>query len=400
MSTTTTGPVVLSAGMGVDSTAILVRWLLEPSSRWFDLRDLVVLTAMTGDEYPATEHLMTTYALPLMAEHKVRYVQVARAGQSDRSGYVVLSDSATDDEPWQRMHMVGPWRLSDEMRANGVIPQTARNRRTCSQRAKKMPLEGWIRDHLGGRPYTHCLGFAADEPERILRDASYATRTRDACFPLDDWNMSRADAASYIQRTLGVTWSRSCCVYCPFQAPAAHLHELVQRWRDDPASGADAVLLEHTALALNPRSMLFGRRTARQLVDEHQLREVDAIATARLSRQRYCLYDVRRVFRAKHGDPNAKARGPRQVRRLAIGSHHQMRRALRRIGDRLDQPTRTDGGHYRVWFNEAAGPYPAAERFIALAPAGVLDKTGPGFHAAWRDATSTDRQLALFDIAE
>jgi len=174
-------PVVLSLGMGIDSMAILVRWLLEPESRWFDLRDLVVLTAMTGDEYPATEHLMTTFALPLMAEHRVRYVQVARAGQSDRDGYVVLSDSATDRRPWSRMHMVGPWRLSDEMRANGVIPQTARNQRRCSQRAKKLPLQGWIRDHLRGQPYTHCWSVQVPQHRAVQGDeAAVATWRREA----------------------------------------------------------------------------------------------------------------------------------------------------------------------------------------------------------------------------
>jgi hypothetical protein len=321
-------PVVLSLGMGIDSTAILVRWLYEPDSRWFDLRDLIVLTAMTGDEYPATARLMTDYALPLMAEHRVRYVQVARAGQSDRAGYVVLSDTATHPKPWNGMHMAGPWRLSDELRAGGVIPQTARNQRRCSQRAKRFPLEGWIRDHLRGQPYTHCLGFSADEPDRILRDASYASRDRDPCFPLDEWEMTRAHATAYLQDTLNVTWQRSCCGFFPFQSPAASRHELVQRWRDDPAAAAHALLLEHTALALNPRSMLFGHRTARQLVDEHDLADAAGIATAQLSRMQYCLYDVRRVFHPRHGDPSAKARGPRSVRQLAADTPHRIRQQL------------------------------------------------------------------------
>lgn len=49
---------MLSLGMGVDSAALLARWLLDPSSRDFDLDDLVVVTAMTGDEYTATRLLM------------------------------------------------------------------------------------------------------------------------------------------------------------------------------------------------------------------------------------------------------------------------------------------------------------------------------------------------------
>ena len=45
---------VLSYGLGLDSTAVLLRWLTDPSSRDFDLSDLVVITAMTGDEFSAT----------------------------------------------------------------------------------------------------------------------------------------------------------------------------------------------------------------------------------------------------------------------------------------------------------------------------------------------------------
>ena len=46
--------VVLSYGLGVDSTSILLRWLEEPETRNFDLADLIVLTAQTGDEYAET----------------------------------------------------------------------------------------------------------------------------------------------------------------------------------------------------------------------------------------------------------------------------------------------------------------------------------------------------------
>src|SRR4051794_37709595 len=86
-------PVCLSWGLGVDSSAILTRWLLEPDSRDFDLADLTVLVAMTGDEHPSSEQLATTHLLPLLAQHGVRLVQVARGGRSDRDGIVVLGDS-------------------------------------------------------------------------------------------------------------------------------------------------------------------------------------------------------------------------------------------------------------------------------------------------------------------
>lgn len=40
--------VVLGFGLGCDSSAILARWLTDPSSRDFPLHELAVITGMTG----------------------------------------------------------------------------------------------------------------------------------------------------------------------------------------------------------------------------------------------------------------------------------------------------------------------------------------------------------------
>lgn len=45
--------------LGVDSTAILLRWLTEPSSRDFPLHNLIVITAMTGNEWSVTGQMVT-----------------------------------------------------------------------------------------------------------------------------------------------------------------------------------------------------------------------------------------------------------------------------------------------------------------------------------------------------
>lgn len=39
---------LMSNGLGVESTAILLRWLLEPETRDFAIEDLTVVTAMVG----------------------------------------------------------------------------------------------------------------------------------------------------------------------------------------------------------------------------------------------------------------------------------------------------------------------------------------------------------------
>ena len=83
----------MSNGLGVESTAILLRWIHEPESRDFPLEDLVVITAMTGREWRDTVENFEQYMLPLFRKHRIRFVQVARAGHLEKEGIVVLDDS-------------------------------------------------------------------------------------------------------------------------------------------------------------------------------------------------------------------------------------------------------------------------------------------------------------------
>src|SRR5262245_42205163 len=103
-------PVILNYGLGVDSTAILTRWLAEPASRDFDLSRLTVVTAMTGDEFADTTALVERHVLPRLRATGVRYVQVARATGAKADGVAVLDDSRTP----LRLHSEGAYKLSDE----------------------------------------------------------------------------------------------------------------------------------------------------------------------------------------------------------------------------------------------------------------------------------------------
>lgn len=85
--------VILSYGMGVESTAIILRWLEDPASRDFDLTDLIIITAMTGDEFADTGRLVEEHILPRLRQHGVRYVQVARGGRLQEEGVAILDDS-------------------------------------------------------------------------------------------------------------------------------------------------------------------------------------------------------------------------------------------------------------------------------------------------------------------
>jgi hypothetical protein len=104
-------PIIFSYGLGADSTAILLRWLTDPSSRDFDLTDLTVVTAMTGDEWPVTGELVQQHIVPQLAAHGVRWIQAARSQRlvsAAGEGVIILDDSTTPTT----VHIDGMYRLS------------------------------------------------------------------------------------------------------------------------------------------------------------------------------------------------------------------------------------------------------------------------------------------------
>lgn len=196
--------------MGKDSAATLARWLTDPSCRDFPLSDLTVVTAMTGDEPDVTRRLMEDHLLPLMRRTRTRFVQIARAEQHGNR-YVVLDDSRRP----RRMIMQGPWRLSDELRASGTVPQVASRRRLCSWRAKGSILDAWYADEYGGAPFRHVVCFAAEEARRAARDQNYTAGARRPEYPLiESWNWDRVRCDLFLLELFGEPWSRSACGYC------------------------------------------------------------------------------------------------------------------------------------------------------------------------------------------
>lgn len=107
---------VLSNGLGVESTCILLRWLEEPAVRDFDLEDLIVITAMTGTEWPDTRRDFEAHVLPRLRQHGVRFVQVARSGHFEGDGITILDDSRCPD----KLHADGAYKLMDELLQAGT----------------------------------------------------------------------------------------------------------------------------------------------------------------------------------------------------------------------------------------------------------------------------------------
>lgn len=301
--------VILSYGMGVDSTEILVRWLTDPSSRDFDLSQLTVVTCMVGNEYPSTYKLVREHILPLLREHGVRFVQVARGGHSERDGIVVLDDSTSPTELFER----GPVSYADELRSAVTMQPTCN--RQCTLKWKGWVLDRWIESEVGDTPYRHCIGFAVGEESRLVKDQNFGgIGDRFAEYPLFDWNLDRAACIEHIATVTGVAeWQKSCCVYCPFQ----HRHDAIERWDDEPEAAGEALEIEDIALRFNPRLPLFNKEgtALAAAVEADNQAALDALE-ARLSSHEWAVYLMRRANDAGqlHTDdcPNHKAnRKPR-----------------------------------------------------------------------------------------
>src|SRR6266478_4390267 len=152
---------VFSYGMGVESTALLLRLLEEPSCRNFDIGELIVISAQTGDEWEDTGRDVERYILPRLRQHNVRYVQVGRGGHFERDGIFVLDDSR---QP-QRCIVAGHYKLSDELRAAGTVPQFGGEHR-CSLKFKAFVIETWMNENIFD-PVRHTFGYNAEEQARV-----------------------------------------------------------------------------------------------------------------------------------------------------------------------------------------------------------------------------------------
>ncbi|HEY6251913.1 MAG TPA: hypothetical protein VI685_18295, partial [Candidatus Angelobacter sp.] len=260
----------MSNGLGVESVAILLRWLEEPTSRDFPLDQLTVITAMTGKEWPDTRQDFEEHVLPRFRGRGIRFVQVARAGHLERDGIVVLDDSRNPE----RLYIEGAYTLTQELMTAGTVPQYGAEHR-CSLKFKAFVIETWLRKNLPPS-LRHSFGYNADEldriaksdaaiarvtfgfnseeQERVVRGKKYDGHIRIGHYPLPEWGWNRQRCLDYILEITGVRWKKSACVYCPFARITA---DLIARQKAFPAEVADSMLLERLSLAMNPRGQLY-----------------------------------------------------------------------------------------------------------------------------------------------
>ncbi len=408
---------ILSFGMGVESSALLLRWMEESDSRDFDLeRDLIVITAQTGDEWPDTKTLIEQHLLPRMRSHCIRYVQVARAGHLEADGIVVLADTREPDT----VHLEGSYKLSQELRTAGTVPQYAGERR-CSLKFKAWVIETWLAQELRAEPFRHAIGYNSDEESRIAKsEAAFANRNQEdvrvafgfncdeegrmakarrydlpqrvGWYPLSkaEWNWTRQDCHDYLKRVTGVSWQKSACVGCPF---CTRTEDALERMRKFPDRVADALLLEHQSLCLNPRGTLYRDQTLFSVVMQDGNAAALRLFAERLAVSEYAIYRVRRIYKKK-------GKADRAVEKLCAGARAEILTYLQSLIRSRRLSVREEHNITYAYVREREPQeYPTCEEFYVAAPSVVESKTRHGFawfEARWAQALHQDVQGTLF----
>jgi hypothetical protein len=237
------------------------------------------------------------------------------------------------------------------------------------------------------------FGYNADETRRIARNCEYNSFLRTAFYPLLEWGWNRARCLEYIEEKLGVVWKKSCCVFCPFACNAQNMEDLKARHIEHPGQVADALVMEHVALALNPRQALYNKKTLIEITREAGNEEAIAGFDKRLRSTAWALYRVRRIFHQgkklrKDGKP-AKGVVRRAVERLAdFSSRGRAEIALQSMA--LEEQTLLEWKRGILYLfrrrRSKHDPLPAKEEFLVIAPATVETKSQfgiPDFNQKW-----------------
>jgi hypothetical protein len=183
-------PVAVSFGGGLNSTALLVKWVLDgnhPPDR--------IIFADTGGERPETYDHLAAFSDWLVAQG-LPAVEVTRKGGRQET-------------------------LEEYSLRSRTLPSLAYGHKGCSWKFKIEPQERDInrwpmakRFWKMGDKVVKLIGYGAEEQKRIskakLEDDKYFYR-----FPLDEWGLDRSGCEAVI-RHVGLTPPpKSSCFFCP-----------------------------------------------------------------------------------------------------------------------------------------------------------------------------------------
>jgi hypothetical protein len=183
----------------------------------------------------------------------------------------------------------------------------------------------------------------------------------------------------YCRRFAGREWLKSTCGYCGFSKGRP---EIQARWRAYPDRGADVLVMELVALALNPLLPLYVDKTAHRVITQAEgMGEVLVRYALRLASCPWACYRVRRCRSKKAWD--------RSVERLVVGTQAEASAHLGRVASEAGVEVEVSAeGIERAWLRRRTGGRDAAkaEEMLSVAPAAAQDKARPWFEKSWRVA--------------
>ncbi|MBD1995389.1 hypothetical protein H6G00_01920 [Leptolyngbya sp. FACHB-541] len=410
-------PVFLSLGMGYDSVALLLAYLFHPELRDFDLKDLIVVTAMTGDEWPETKTFMETVVLPLLRQFQIRFIQVARKSGSDRDGIVILNDTRNPT----RLFMEGAYKLSTHLLRSGIVPMRAKGMRRCSLRFK-----GWVLDKLvemicgtsprrrligfnadetkrvksdksyGKQNFRYLLGFNADEKDRAVKDKSYGTAHQLFEFPLILWGWGRKKCEEFVDAIAQGLARKSACVYCCFACSSGGRKLLLRSYAQHTREAGLTLLIEHIAMAVNPTQKLYGKRSARSVLEEAGNVEALRDLHRRLDEwQEWAVYKVRRIFPAPKTPGGKNPQVMRSTQILYKGTREESKIQLEKEALKRGCVLELSDYSWRFWTVPRGEVRPYLEEMYVICPAVVEEKQVKRFEETWQRILNPNAELAL-----
>ena len=213
-------PVVVSFGGGLNSTALLVKWVLDANPP-----PHLILFADTGCERPDVYAHIERFSSWLVS-HDMPAIQVVKKGG--------------------RAETLEQYALRTKH-----LPSLAYGRKSCSHKFKIEPQDRTVnrwpparKAWADGRRVVKLIGYGAEEQKRIskarIEDDKYVYR-----FPLDEWGVDRAGCVRLCERAGVPVPGKSSCFFCP----ASKKQEIATLARVYPDLAVRAVHLETTARA-------------------------------------------------------------------------------------------------------------------------------------------------------
>lgn len=201
-------PLVVAYGMGVDSTAALVRMADE------GIRPDLILFADVGDEK------RETYAYQPIIDHWLRSV--------DFPAVTTVTYQVQNFKNWPPYHTLGQNCLT-----NGTLPSLAFGFKSCSMKWKIQPQDKYVKTWqpavtawAAGQKVRKIIGYDASpkDHKRFAHSVGVQDPKYDYQYPLIDWGMDRAACKQVIQDAGLLVPPKSACIFCPSTKPA-ELHE-------------------------------------------------------------------------------------------------------------------------------------------------------------------------------